>query len=57
MASYIFLFLLLINGSVNTVFEELDYMTLMDAIEGPQLYSFLPAMDFKMPAAPNFFFA
>ena len=56
-ASFIFLGLLFLNGSVNTIFEELDYMTLMDAIEGPQLYSFIPAMDFKMPPEANFFFA
>lgn len=33
-ASWIFLALMGINGSLNTMFESLDYQALMDAIEG-----------------------
>jgi hypothetical protein len=33
-ASWIFLALMGINGSLNTMYESLDYQALMDAIEG-----------------------
>ena len=41
------------NGGLNTMFDELDYSALMDAVEGPQLLSYMPAMDFKMPPEIN----
>ena len=46
-----------LNGGLNSVFDELDYSALMDAIEGPQLLSYMPAMDFKMPPNVNQFLA
>mmetsp|Transcript_1639 Transcript_1639/g.2403 ORF Transcript_1639/g.2403 Transcript_1639/m.2403 type:complete len:82 (+) Transcript_1639:89-334(+) len=43
--------LFFMNGSLNTLFIELDYSALMDAVEGPQLMSFLAAFDVKIPAS------
>ena len=53
--SWIFLALIGTNGSLNTMFESLDYQALMDAIEGPQLLAFIPAMDVKLPPNVNYF--
>ena len=45
--------LLAVNGLLNTPVTDLDFTALMDAIEGPQLNTFLPGMDFKMPPNAN----
>ena len=55
--SWIFLALMASNGGLNTVFESLDYTALLDAIEGPQLCAFIPAMDIKLPPNVNYFLA
>ena len=49
----VLMLLLGVNGGLNTVFSELDYVALQDAIDGSQLMSFLPAMDVKMPPNAN----
>lgn len=46
---------MLINGGTNTMFDELDYSTLSDAVDGPQLMSFLPGIDVKTPPIFNQF--
>jgi len=51
--SWVFLGLLFANGGLNTVFEELDYSALMDAIEGPQLIAFIGCLAVKLPANLN----
>lgn len=53
--SWVFLALLGANGGLNTMFESLDYSALMDAIEGPQLAAFIPAMNVKLPPNVNYF--
>ena len=45
--------MLAVNGLLNTPVTDLDFSALMDAIEGPQLNTFLPGMDFKMPPNAN----
>ena len=55
--SWIYLLLLGANGLLNTSFESLDFQALMDAIEGPQLIAFIPAMDVKLPPNVNYFLA
>ena len=56
-AKVVFLGMMGINGGLNSVFSELDFSALFDAIEGAQMNSFLPAMDFKMPPNINYFLA
>lgn len=55
--SWVFLALMGLNGTLNTMYESLDYSALMDAIEGPQLNAFIPAMDVKLPPNINEFLA
>ena len=52
-SSYIFLGLMLVNGGLNSSVSDLDYTALMDAIEGPQMNSFVPGMDVTMPPDAN----
>jgi hypothetical protein len=52
-----FIGMMAVNGGLNSVFSELDFTALFDAVEGAQLNSFLPAMDFKMPPNINYFLA
>jgi len=42
--SWILTVLLVLNGGFNSLWEECDYAPLLDAIEGIQYYTFLPAM-------------
>lgn len=56
-ATPVFMILLLANGSLNSVFEELDLSAVFDAVEGAQMNAFLPALDFKMPPNINYFFS
>lgn len=51
--SWAYLGLMFANGSLNTIFYELDYSALMDAIEGPQLISFLGGVDVRLPPSLN----
>ena len=53
MISWVYLALMFANGGFNSMFDELDYSTLIDAIEGPQLNSFIAALDVKLPANVN----
>ena len=53
--SWVYLALMACNGGMNTMYESLDYMTLMDAIDGPQLAVFIAAMDVKLPPNVNYF--
>ena len=55
--SWIYLLLLGANGLMNTSFESLDFQALMDAIEGPQLIAFIPAMNVKLPPNVNYYLA
>ena len=55
--AWVYLGLMFANGGLSTIFEELDYSALMDAIEGPQLISFLVAFDVKLPANLNLLIA
>lgn len=55
--SWIMLALMFVNGGLNTMWDELDYSALMDAVEGPQLISFVAAMDVTLPPDVNSFFA
>ena len=45
--------LMLVNGGLNSSVSDLDYTALMDAIEGPQMNSFVPGMDVTMPPDAN----
>ena len=53
MVSWVYLAIMFANGGLNTVFDELDFSALMDAIEGAQLNSFVAALDVKLPANVN----
>ena len=53
----VYLGLMGVNGGLNSVFSECDFNALFDAIEGAQLSSYLPALDFKMPPNINYLFA
>ena len=46
-----------INGSLNSFIAELDYQALIDAIEGPQVLSYLNGFDVKMPPDVSIFLA
>ena len=54
---WIYIILMGVNGIMNTAFESLDYSALMDAIEGPQIISFIPAFDIQLPPNVNYVLA